>query len=71
MKQFESHLQTVLKHLIQISITKHSDAETVKTLKQLYSFTLQSNINRNDENDFSKHLIQILNKIQEANVIKN
>lgn len=62
LKQFELQLQTTLKHLIQISITRNSDATT---LKQLYSFSLQSNINRNDFMSYSKHVLRTLETIQE------
>ncbi|XP_055309176.1 erythroid differentiation-related factor 1 isoform X2 [Sitodiplosis mosellana] len=66
LKQFELLLQTTLKHLIQISITKNSDNPEITTLKQLYSFTLQSNINRNDFMLFSKYLLKTLETIKEA-----
>lgn len=63
LKEFELLLQTTLKHLIQISITKN--AQVVTTLKQLYSFTLQSNINRNDFITFSKHIQSNLERVQQ------
>lgn len=65
LKQFELLLQTILKHLIQISISKN-DTNVITTLKQLYSFTLQSNINRNDFLTLSKHLEKTLEMIQKA-----
>lgn len=76
LQQFEKQIQTILKHLIHISITtKNIDANIISTLKQLYGFTLQSNINRNDFMSISKHVLQTLQNVQEAlaviTVIKN
>ncbi|XP_031630879.1 erythroid differentiation-related factor 1 [Contarinia nasturtii] len=61
LKQFESMLQRSLRILVQSAIQKYSDATR---LKQVYSFSLQSHINRNDFNAFRLHIANTLNQIQ-------
>lgn len=65
LKQFESLLQTTLRHLIQISIHKQNDAEYVSKLKKLYSYALQSHIDREDSSEFSQHILRTLQTVQD------
>lgn len=65
LKQFESLLQTTLKHLIQISLKKKNDAETITNLKHFYSRTLQTTIDREDFVIFSQHILNTLQTIYE------
>lgn len=70
LKQFEIQLQTTLKHMIQISINnKHSDHNITK-LKSIYSQSLQSQIKRDDFLEYSQHLKNVLQTIQQSNVIQ-
>lgn len=70
LKQFEAHIQTILKHLIQVSINKQCDANSVAEYKRLYSLTLQMSIKRDDLLAFSAHLKNILQIIQQSAVIQ-
>lgn len=70
LKQFELHLQTILKHFIQVSINKQCDANAVNEYKRLYSLTLQTAIKRDDLMEFSAHLQNILRIIQQSAVIQ-
>lgn len=70
LKQFESHIQTILKHLIQVSINKQCDLSSVAEYKRLYSLTLQSSIKRDELLAFSAHLKNMLQIIQQSAVIQ-
>lgn len=69
LKQFELSLQTILKHLIQVSINKHSDASSIAEYKRLYSLSLQSSAQKEDFLQFSSHLKNLLQAIQQSVVI--
>lgn len=72
MKQFEMHLQTILKQLIRVTMNKQSDATLISTYKRLYIETLQANaVNRDDFVIFAQHLIKIMENILQSNVIHN
>lgn len=66
LKQFELHLQTVLKHLIQLSINRQSDANAIVEYKRLYSSSLQSGIRKGGFLEFSSHLKNLLQAIQQT-----
>lgn len=70
LKQFELHLQTILKHSIQVSINKQCSASSISELKQLYSLTLQLSIKKDDVLAFSAHLKNVLQVIKQAAVIQ-
>lgn len=64
LKEFELQLQRTLKHLIQVLITKNSDANALTNLKQIYSSTLQSDVKRDNFASFSGHILNNLIRIQ-------
>lgn len=69
LKQFELNLQTILKHLIQVSINKQSDASSIAEYKRLYSLSLQSSAPRQDFLQFASHLKKLLQTIRQTVVI--
>lgn len=69
LKQFELYVQKILKHLIQVSINKQSDASSIAEYKRLYSLSLQSSAQKEDFLQFSTHLKNLLQTIQHAVVI--
>lgn len=69
LKQFELHMQKILKHLIQVSINKQCDARSIAEYKRLYSLSLQSTAQKEDFSQFSTHLKTLLQAIQKAVVI--
>lgn len=66
LKQFELNLQQILKHLIQVSINKQSDANSIAEYKRLYSSSLQSSAQKDDFVKFASHLKTLLQTIQQA-----
>lgn len=70
MKQFEMHLQTILKQLIRVTMNKQSDVTLIAEYKRLYIETLQTNaVNRDNFVIFTQHLIKILENIRQSNII--
>lgn len=70
LKQFELILQTILKHLIQVSISKQCDASIVAERKRLYCLSLQSSKKKDELLDFATHLKTVLQTIQQSAVIQ-
>lgn len=73
LKQFELHLQTILKRLIQVSINKQCSTSSISELKQLYSRTLQLyslSIKKDDALKFAGHLKNVLQMIRRSAVIQ-
>lgn len=66
LKQFELQLQKILKHLIQVSINKQSDASSIAEYKRIYSSSLQSAMAKEDFLTFSVHLRNLLQAIQKT-----
>lgn len=60
LRKFETHLQTILKHLIQVSINKADDASSIANYKRLYHLTLQSSVEKEKIAEFLK---TVLNEI--------
>lgn len=71
LKEFELHVQKLLKHLIQVSINKQSDAKSIAEYKRIYSLSLQSNAQKKDFLQFSLHLKNLLQTIQQTIVISS
>lgn len=69
LKEFELHVQKMLKHLIQVSINRQSDANSIAEYKRIYSLSLQSSKQKEDFLEFSSHLRNLLQTIQQAIVI--
>lgn len=68
LKQFELHVQTLLKYFVQVSISKQCDASSVAEYKRIYCLTLQSSVKRDELLEFSTHLKNILQVIQKSAV---
>lgn len=71
LKQFEMHLQTILRQLIRTSINKQCDATLITTYKRLYSDTLQPTVKRDNFVIFAQHLKKLLENIQKSKVIQS
>lgn len=71
LKQFEMHMQTILKQLVRVSMIKQCDATLITTYKRLYSETLQASVIRDNFVLFAQHLKKILENIQQSNVIQS
>lgn len=69
LKEFELHVQKILKHLIQVSINRQSDVNSIAEYKRIYSLSLQSSKQKGDFLQFSSHLRNLLQTIQQAIVI--
>lgn len=69
LKEFELHVQKLLKHLIQVSINKQSDVNSIAEYKRIYSLSLQSSAQKNDFQQFSTHLKNLLQTVQQSIVI--
>lgn len=67
--KFELNLQKVLKYLIQVSINKQSDTQSIAEYKRIYSLSLQSIAEKEDFGKFSSHLKNLLQIIQQSVVI--
>lgn len=62
LRHFESKLQTVLKHSIQMSNKNESDCSAM--YKKIYLSTLQSTVDKNDAMHYIEYLREILETIQ-------
>lgn len=69
LREFELHTQKLLKHLIQVSINKQCDTISIAEYKRIYSLSLQSNAQKEDFHQFSSHLKNLLQTIQQSVVI--
>lgn len=67
--EFELNVQKQLKHLIQVSINKQCDASSIAEYKRIYSLSLQSSTQKGDFQQFSAHLKNLLQTIQQSIVI--
>lgn len=64
--QFEKQLQTTLRNLIKLCLTKAAGGEKLTTTyKHLYSLTLRRPTNAIDVIGFGKHLQQIIGSIKD------
>lgn len=69
LREFELNVQKQLKHLIQVSINKQCDASSIAEYKRIYSLSLQSSAQKEDFHQFSAHLKNLLQTIQQSIVI--
>lgn len=69
LKEFELHLQKILKHLIHVSINKQSDTNSIVEYKRLYSSSLQSTAQKDELVKFASHLKALLQTIQKSVVL--
>lgn len=67
LRQLELHLQTMLKHLIKLSMNKQCDASVIDSYKRVYSSTLQTPPTVKENSLlFAKHLRNVLEEIEKS-----